>query len=161
MKGPEKAQILTTMTSSGWPYACNETTDAVQEMADRIARTGRLNASLISYSNLVSGISFQFTNIEHNSPFVIDVQHWEGLHRRLVGDCLGYISYLSYRDYDFMASSLVAGLTTNQPSDLFFEWMEEIGVINNTKQATVEAFWVDQVKKSVAWYKKNPAGFKV
>jgi len=60
-----------------------------------------------------------------------------------------------------MASSLVAGLTTNKPSDLFFEWMRDIGAIKDTKEATVDEFWLDHVNKSLAWYKKNPNGFTV
>ena len=158
MKTLDRPTILSAMSAIEWTYAPNETSGAVQEMADRIARTGRLASSLISYSNLVSGIAFTFTNVQNNSPFVIDVRHWEGLHRRIIGDCLGYISYISYRDYDFMASSLVAGLTTNKPSDLFFEWMQSLGALSDLSETSVDRFWIDQVNKSAAWYKKNPSG---
>ena len=161
MKNLDRSKILSAMSASEWAYAPNETTGALQEMADRIARTGRLNASLIPYSNLVSGIAFSFTNVQSGSPFVIDVRHWEGLHRRIVGDCLGYISYISYRDYDFMASSLVAGMISNKPSDLFFEWMQRLGAIRDLSDTSIDPFWVDQVTKSVSWYKKNPSGFVV
>lgn len=153
--------VLSEMSSIEWTYAPNETSGAVQEMADRIARTGRMASSLISYSNLVSGIPFSFSNIQGGHPFVIDVRHWEGLHRRCIGDCLGYISYISYRDYDFMASSLVAGLISNKPSDLFFEWMQSLGALKDLREDSVDRFWIDQVNKSVAWYKKNPSGYAI
>lgn len=157
----DRNRILSELNAIEWPYALSETTGALQEMADRIARTGRMASSLIPYSNLVSGITFQFKNIQAGTPFVIDTRHWEGMHRRIVGDCLGYISYVSYRDYDFMASSLVAGLISNKPSDLFFEWMHSLGAIADMRESSIDKFWIDQVNKSVAWYKKNPAGFSV
>lgn len=155
----DRDAVLAEMSAIEWSFAPNETSGAVQEMAERIARTGRLAASLISYSNLVSGIPFSFTNVQNGTPFVIDVRHWEGLHRRIVGDCLGYISYISYRDYDFMASSLVAGLVSNKPSDLFFDWMQRLGAIKDLRDDSIDRFWIDQVNRSVAWYKKHPSGF--
>ena len=157
----DRDRILSQLNDIEWTYAHNETTGALQEMADRIARTGRMASSLISYSNLVSGIAFQFSNIQDGNPFTIDTRHWEGMHRRIVGDCLGYISYVSYRDYDFMASSLVAGLISNRPSELFFEWMHSLGALRDMRESSIDTFWIDQDNKSVAWYKKNPSGFAV
>lgn len=159
MKIIDRELILNRLYEHEWPYASNVNPLALQEMTNRIARTGRLGSSLISYSNLVSGITFQFPNVQNNMPFVIDVRNWEGLHRRIVGDCLGYISFISYKEHDFMASSLVAGITTNKPSDIFFEWMKSLGAIENLTEKSIDEFWIDQVKKSVAWYKKNPNGF--
>lgn len=156
-----KKKIISRMDEFEYPYASNDLNNVVQEFQDRICRTARLGTSLISYSNLVAGINFRFQNVNDGKPFVIDVQDWHGLHRRVVGDCLGYLCYISYRDYDFMASALVAGLAQNRPSDIFFEWMNDLGVIPNLTEDAITRFWVDEVTKAVTWYKQNPKGFVV
>src|SRR5690606_15921305 len=115
----------------------------------------------ISYTNLVSGIKFQFSNVNGGEPFFIDSADWHGLHRRILGDSLGYISYISYRDFNFMASALVAGLAENRPSDIFFEWMVSLGALSNNSEKAITEFWVSEVNKALIWYKANPKGFKV
>jgi hypothetical protein len=139
----DRRRVLESLESHEWPYASNDMSGAVREMAERIARTGRMQV-LISYSNLVAGITFRFSNVRNGAPFVIDAHNWEGLHRRIVGDSLGYISYLPYSDYDFMASALVAGLVENRPSEIYFEWMEFLGALPNTTDAVVDRSWTDQ-----------------
>ena len=153
--------ILAALEDVDWPYAPNDENGALQEFQDRICRTARLGTSLISYSNLVAGVTFQFSNVNNGQPFVIDVHDWQGLHRRIVGDCLGYLSYTSYRDYDFMASALVAGLAENRPSEIFFEWMNELGAIPDLSEDSITFFWVNEVNKAIAWYQRNPQGFRV
>ena len=144
-----------------WPYALNDEIGALQELQDRICRTARLGTSLISYSNLVAGVTFQFSNVNDGKSFEIDVHDWHGLHRRIIGDCLGYLSYISYRDYDFMASALVAGLTDNRPSEIFFEWMRDLGAIPDLSEDSITSFWVNEVNKAMAWYRQNPQGFRI
>ena len=154
-------QILLSLEQVEWAYAPYDQSGALQEIAERIARTGRLGTSLISYSNLVAGVVFRFSNVNNGEPFTIDTHNWYGLHRRIIGDCLGYLSYVSYRDYGFMASALVVGLVENRPSDIFFEWMNELGAIPDLSEESITEFWVEQVTKAVAWYKRNPQGFAV
>jgi len=153
--------ILSNMEKVEWTYALNDQNGVLQEFQDRICRTARLNSALISYSNLVAGINFQFSNVMDGHSFIIDVHNWHGLHRRIVGDCLGYLSYVSYRDYDFMASSLVAVLAENRPSEIFFEWMNVLGAIPDMSENAIDSFWVNEVNKAQEWYKKNPQGFQV
>lgn len=155
-----RARTLAAMSEIEWAFASNDQAGAVREMAERIARTGRI-AQLISYSNLVSGIRFQFSNVKGGEPFVIDTHNWQGLDRRIVGDTLGYLSFLSYRDHDFMASALVAGLAINRPSDIFFDWMVSLKALPNNSEKAIDEFWVKQVSKAHAWYKANPKGFPV
>ncbi|MEW6131668.1 MAG: hypothetical protein AB1591_00680 [Pseudomonadota bacterium] len=157
----DRNRILAALERTQWEYAPNDQAQALQELAQRIARTGRLNRSLISYSNLVAGVRFQFSNVNNGEPFEIDTHNWHGLHRRIIGDCLGYLSYLSYRDHDFMASSLVAGLVENRPSEIFFEWMQELGAIPNLSEKAITEFWVNEVTKAINWYRQNPQGFPV
>lgn len=153
--------VIATLEKIDWAYALNDESQAIKELAERIARTGRLGRSLISYSNLVAGVRFQFSNVNDGLPFEIDIHNWHGLHRRIIGDCLGYLSYLSYRDHGFMASSLVAGLVENRPSEIFFEWMQSLGLIPNLTEKVITDFWVKEVTKAVDWYKRNPKGFNV
>lgn len=152
--------ILAALEEVDWPYALNDENHVLQEFQDRICRTARLGASLISYSNLVAGVTFQFSNVNDGQSFSIDVHDWHGLHRRIVGDCLGYLSYVSYRDNDFMASALVAGLAENRPSEIFFEWMNNLGAIPNLSEEAITSFWVGEVNKAIAWYQRNPQGFR-
>lgn len=125
---------------------------AIAELTRRIAETGR-RFSLISYSDLVRGIEFQFPTIGAGSPYRIDTYDWSGLDRRIVGDCLGYISMKSYLEAGFMASALVVARLESKPSDIFFEWMESLGVLPDLSERTVLAFWTQQVKKAHQWYK--------
>lgn len=156
-----RVHVLTALENIEWTYATFDQGGALQEFQDRICRTGRLGTSLISYSNLVAGINFSFANIDNGAPFFIDTRSWHGRHRRVVGDCLGYLSYISYRDYDFMAGALVGALAENRPSDIFFEWMNELGAIPNLSEDSITSFWVGEVKKGMAWYRKNPRGFNL
>lgn len=153
--------VLAALEEVEWAFATNDETNALQEFQDRICRTARIGTSLISYSNLVAGINFQFASVNNGQPFQIDVHDWQGLHRRIVGDLLGYLSYISFRDYDFMASSIVAGLAENRPSDIFFDWMNELGAIPNLSEAAITSFWVGEVNKATAWYRSNTQGFQV
>ena len=121
------------------------------EMLDRIVATAR-KLGLITYSDLVQGLTFRLPNIQNGAPFRIDTRDWTGLDRRVVGDFLGFISMESYLRGGFMASALVVSRQTFAPSDLFFEWMEELKVLPNLRQDTVLAFWADQVNKAHQWY---------
>ena len=134
-----------------WEYA-DKDLEAVNELTGRIAETGR-KFGLISYSDLVKGIEFHFPNIAGGRTYRIDTYDWSGLDRRIIGDCLGYISWRSYTEAQFMASALVIARLESKPSDIFFEWMETLGVLPNTKEDTVLAFWSLQVKKAHHWYK--------
>lgn len=135
-----------------WEYA-DKDIDAIQHLTERIAETGR-KFSLISYTDLVSGISFHYPNINSGKPHFISVfGEWSGLDRRIVGDCLGYISMQSYKEAKFMASALVIARLESKPSDIFFEWMKELGALPSTKETDVLKFWSDQVRKAHQWYK--------
>lgn len=134
-----------------WEYA-DKDLSATAELEKRIENTGR-NFGLISYTDLVKGIDFHYPNINHGKPYRINIYDWSGLDRRIVGDCLGYISKESYLAHSFMASALVIARLESKPSDIFFEWMESLGVLPNLREDTVLEFWVTQVKKAHHWYK--------
>lgn len=156
----DRNSVIEVLDAVEWPFAPFDL-DACQELANRIARTGRLGQNLISYSNLVSGVNFSLPTINNGEPYVIDTYNWEGLDRRILGDFLGYISAASFREANFMASALVVGLKNNQPSEMFFDWMHELKVLPILSEKAVAEFWVQQVSKAVAWYGANPKGFEV
>lgn len=100
------------------------------------------------------GVAFRYPNINASEPHFISVfGEWNGLDRRIIGDCLGYISMQSYKEAGFLASALVVARMESKPSDIFFEWMCDLGVIEDTSEANVLAFWSDQVKRAHHWYK--------
>ena len=134
-----------------WEYADKDSA-AVAELRRRIEETGR-RFRLISYTDLVRGVDFHFPNINNGRAYRITTYDWSGLDRRIVGDCLGFISKESYLAHGFMASALVIAREESKPSDIFFRWMEELGVLPNTREETVLKFWVEQVNKAHQWYK--------
>ncbi len=60
-----------------------------------------------------------------------------------------------------MASALVAGLADNRPSEIFFEWMNELGAIPDLSEESITLFWVSEVNKATAWYRQNTNGFQI
>lgn len=135
-----------------WEYG-DKDLHAIDVLTGRIKEAGR-KFSLISYTDLVSGVAFHYPNINSGEPHFISVfGEWGGLDRRIIGDCLGYISMRSYKEAGFLASALVVARLESKPSDIFFEWMRDLGVIENTSDSNVLAFWTDQVKKAHQWYK--------
>lgn len=134
-----------------WEYADKDMT-ALAELRQRVQETGR-TFRLISYTDLVKGVDFHYPNISDGNAYRINIYDWSGLDRRIVGDCLGYISKESYLEAGFMASALVIARLESKPSDIFFEWMKNLGVLPNVREDTVLAFWSEQVKKAHHWYK--------
>ncbi len=133
-----------------WSYA-DKDLSAINELTRRIRETGR-KFGLVSYSDLVKGIEFHYPNIDGGASYRIDTYDWSGLDRRIIGDCLGFISWKSYTEAKFMASALVVARWESKPSDIFFEWMEYLGVLPDVKQDTVLEFWSLQVKRAHHWY---------
>lgn len=134
-----------------WKYA-DKDMEALSILRDRIAETGR-KFGLISYSDLVSGIEFHYPNINDGKPYHIKTYDWSGLDRKIIGDCLGYLSKESYLEAGFMCSALVIGREESMPSETFFEWMKYLDVLPNLKKDTVLNFWQEEVKKAHQWYK--------
>lgn len=140
------------MDAVAWEYADKDLA-AISELTSRIAETGR-KFGLISYTDLVSGVPFHYPNINFGQPhFISIIGEWSGLDRRIVGDCLGYISMKSYKQAKFMASALVIARLESKPSDIFFEWMKELGALTSTSEMAVLKFWSEQVNKAHQWYK--------
>jgi hypothetical protein len=114
-----------------WEYA-DQDLAALAILSQRIQETGR-NFGLISYSDLVKGVDFHYPYINGGRAYEISIYDWSGLDRRIVGDCLGYLAKESYLEAGFMNSALVIARLESKPSDLFFEWMVKLGLIEGMK----------------------------
>lgn len=155
---PTDQEIIVELDKIQWAFA-PEDLDAARNMAKRIARTGRLGSSFISYSNLVEGLTFTLPTVNDGQPFMIDTHNWTGLDRQILGDFLGYISTQSFKTAGFRASCLVVGLKDNQPSEVYFDWMKDLNILSSKTEAAVLKYWSHEVRKAIAWYKANPKGF--
>lgn len=124
---------------------------ALAELEQRIADAGR-KLAMVTYSDLVRGVSFTLPSVKGGQPFQINTYEWSGLDRAILGEVLGYISTRSYRNYGFMASSLVVNKAEYKPSDHFFQWMKTLDVLPDLDEDTVLRFWIEQVNKAHNWY---------
>lgn len=133
-----------------WEYADKDPA-ALTILRSRIEETGR-KFGLISYSDIVKGVEFRFPNMD-GRVYRIDTYDWSGLDRRIVGDFLGYLSMESYLAAGFFCSALVIARLESKPSDIFFEWIKSLGILPNTREDSVLAFWSQEVRKAHHWYK--------
>jgi hypothetical protein len=145
--------LATKLGAIKWRYA-DQDAAAKAELARRIGAKGR-KLGLVTYSDLVRGVTFRLPNVNNGVPFQIDTDEWTGLHRAILGDFLGAISADSYREAGFLATALVVNKLEYTPSDQFFKWMEELGVLPDLREDTVLAFWAQQVNKAHNWYRRN------
>lgn len=53
-----------------------------------------------------------------------------------------------------MASALVISGIAHKPSDIFFAWMKELGVLPNLHEDTVYRFWGEQITLAFAHYRR-------
>ena len=129
-----------------WVYATRDM-KALDEMRQRLFETGS-KFGLISYTDLVKGITMQMKGVHDGQSFQITPDSWCGLYRKIVGDMLGYLSLESYTNYGYWSSALVIGRVNSQPSDIFFQWMVDLGVIDGKDDKYVLPFWSMQVHKA-------------
>jgi hypothetical protein len=141
------------MAAIRWHYP-EEDPDALAVLQRRMAAAGR-RQDLITYSDLVRGVTFHLPNVNEGKPFEIDVSDWRDLDRAIVGEFLGYISMLSFTEAGFMASALAVDKARYEPSVHFFRWMQDLGALPDTKEETVLRFWSEQVEKAHAWFKAH------
>lgn len=141
------------MLGANWTYAANDAC-ALAELEERIAQAGRREGTL-TYSELVKGVEFRLPNILSGKPFEIDVHNWTSLDRAVIGEFLGWISTCSYTNHGFMASALAVSSQTQMPSDLFYNWMYEIGALKSNNEISQMAFWTEQLNKAYTYYKHH------
>ena len=142
--------ILQAMLAHEFHYP-NQDMGSVVVLEDRINSYAR-RRQLITYSQLVQGVTFHFASIRNGAPYRIDVEDWTNLDRQIVGEFLGFISMRSYQDHQFMLSALVVNKAESKPSEPFFEWMKSLNALPNLNEQTVFAFWGQQVNLAHQYY---------
>lgn len=145
--------ILRRMEETQWKWA-DKDPHAAEELTHRIIQAGQ-RRQFVPYSELVEGIEFRIPTIQQGRPYTIDTGEWAGFERALLGEFLGLISTESYRAGGFHATAIVVGKSESMPSSHFFEWMEHLGVLPDTKEGTVLRFWAEQVVLAHAYYKTH------
>jgi hypothetical protein len=135
--------ILEKMLATEFLYS-NEDIDSVIELEERIASYAR-KRQLITYSQLVEGVTFHFSSIKNGASYTIDIQDWTGIDREIIGNLLGFISTRSYQAHGFMLSALVVNKKESKPSEEFFKWMRRLNVLPNLNDETVFSFWGQQI----------------
>lgn len=134
-----------------WTYATGDS-KALKELEDRIAAAGR-KRGLITYSDLVRGVSFNLANLRE--PRIIDVTDWHELDRAIVGNFLGYISKRSYERAKLFSSALVVSKMDGSPGEGFYSLLKELGLIPSTRSAKALEIWAEQVAKAHTWFAKH------
>jgi hypothetical protein len=132
-----------------WSYAPRDPT-ALAELDRRIADVGR-RSDLITYSDLVKGVTFNLPNLRE-PRHQIDTADWQELDRAIVGDFLGYLSMESYERAGFFASALAVSKLDRSPSEGFYSLLKELGLITSSKTDKAMYMWTDHVAKAHAWY---------
>jgi hypothetical protein len=144
---------LKKMLSKPWPYseACPE---AVTELGLRIARVGK-RRDLVNYSKLVAGLELRMANVADGAPFELGVPEWSDLDRNILGDLLGRVALDSYQRGQFLASALVTSKGTQEPSEGFWVFVDEMGLLSSTSANRRLMFWTEQVRIAHDWYGAN------
>lgn len=146
-------ELSSRLSALRWAFAEFDA-PARKELERRIADIGK-KAGLLTYSELAKGVVFRLPNVNGGAPYHIDTFNWTDLDRSLIGDFLGAISADSYLRGGFFATALVVSQETRMPSERFFTWLVELGVLANTKERTLLPFWSDQVSKAHSWYAEH------
>jgi hypothetical protein len=133
-----------------WPYASQDL-QALAAIERRVANVGR-ERGLLTYTEVVSGISFRLPTVEHGRPIQLGVPDWSDLHRAIVGDFLGRMCLDTYVRGGFMGSALVVSSSDRMPSEGFRNLMRHLGLLHGHGEPEFLAFWTREVSKAHAWY---------
>jgi hypothetical protein len=141
--------VIDYLNSIKWEYA-DKDENAFNELKRRIVQTGH-SRRLITYSQLVNGIIFNFPNMLN---YQIHVWDWSGLDRHIIGDYLARISKETYIESGFFATAIVVDNSEDhQPGWQFFEWVGKMGFIDTNDNNSILTFWIENVNKAYTWYR--------
>ena len=125
--------------------------ESLEELRRRIAERAARGGT-ITYSELVSGITFYHRTFWGGEPHVVDIHDWEGLDRHMIGGVLARLSAESMRDYGFLVGAMVVDQAQRRPSNIFFSWLHDIGVLESDDEDTVTAFWLEHLRRAHEHY---------
>ena len=120
-------------------------------MEARISHAGKRH-DLVTYSQLVEGLTFHLPTVNEGVRFQIDTSNWRDLDRAILGEFLGHISADTFRAAGFFATALVVTQEDRVPSEQFFKWMRSLGMIRHRGRDAEIEFWIGEVKKAHDWY---------
>jgi hypothetical protein len=109
---------------------------------------------MLDYSKLVSGWELQIPAINEGKPFQIDVKNWRDIDRALLGSFLGFISMRSYKKHGFLFSAIVVGKTEAQPSPHFFQYVRDLGILEDSSEDGILTFWGREFRAVFRHYAK-------
>jgi len=142
--------VLQKFSQLEWHYIDDE--DALDEVRRRLTLTAR-NEGLIPYSKLVEGIKFELSNVNRGRPFQIGIGgEWSDLHRAIVGEILGWLSFESYKRGKFLASALAVSKSTEKPSEGFGKLVKQVGLLPTGGKQNLVFFWSDLVQQAYDWF---------
>jgi hypothetical protein len=141
---------LVKLRSKSWPYSEADPA-ALAEIGRRVAEVGRRKA-LIHYSKLANGLVLRMAHISGGEPFELGVPEWSDQDRAILGDFLGRLSLESYQRGAFLATALVTSKGTQEPSEGFWNFVEEMGLFTSTSPTRRLMFWTQQVQLAHDWY---------
>jgi len=143
-------EVSQTLDAYNWPYASQDAASLL-ELHHRIADIGR-RSSLITYSDVVRGITFRIRTVASGQPFSLGSPEWTELHRAILGDFLGRLCLDTYQWGRFLGSALVVGASQQEPSEGFRSLVRELGLVRSSGKGAFLEFWAAEVAKAHAWY---------
>jgi len=135
---------------SEWAYS-DQDRAAYAELRARLERVAKSKRT-VTYSDLVAGVQFNIGTVNDGQPYSIDVHDWTPLDRSILGDFLGALAEESYRSGGYLASALAVGAMEKQPTEPFFKWSKELGLLTDNSEQGRLAFWIEHLNKAYADY---------
>lgn len=117
-------QVAQKLASTSWDLAEQDPATR-NELTRRIVETAR-RQELITYSDLVTDVTFHRSKVNGGRPFQIDTRSWSERDRHILGDFLSSIAAESYSAHGFLISAVVVNKENQRPSDPFFNWAHSI-----------------------------------
>lgn len=118
--------------------------DTVEQMYDRISQNALYGSQPLNYSDLISGLTLHVDGDKH----VIDLTHWTGLDRRVLGDYMFEMDKQHYPETGVLASILVISKSDGMPSEIVQRWFKEIGLYSGD----FLPFWAKESKLAVDYF---------
>ena len=138
-----------------WPYAEADPV-AREEIERRLAATAR-RRGLITYTDLMRGLTLRLPNVGQGQPLQLGVPEWSDLHSAILRDFLNRVSCDSYLRGGILASAVAVRKLTGEPGDGFKWLVDYLGLDAPSRHDAFVVFWSKHVEKVYDWYVTNPA----
>lgn len=143
------------LAATTWTFA-EQDHGALLELTRRLIDAAR-RRDLITYSDLVLGVTFYLSTVNDGQPFQIDPSSWSEIDRAILGDFLGCIAAHSYADHRFLASAVAVSKEDRCPTEPFFKWAHTLGLLTDNTVDGRLVFWTNQVNHAYEVYAVAPS----